>query len=186
MKAKLAAEICLALMVLGALTYHHLKSSPLNGWWLRDSGTSQLTTALSRTYRPGPQPLEDRPDQMTLIVSNRTYKMKYWDGYGMTTVTLPIDGRAHLLSASRNVFTSMLITKTCWLEWKGDTLLITRKVEQTPPEGVTSQFHWSDAWTETWTVTPDRKHLVISKPGEADVVYSRASLWTRLWTGGPS
>ena len=144
-----------------------------------------MTIAISRSPSLVPQPDAEPPDQMTLSVSNRTYSMKYWDGSGATTVTLPIDGRGHLLSSLRDPLTGMVITKTCWLELKGNTLLITRKLEQTAPERATPGLHWSHAWTETWSVTPDRKHLVVSRPGEADVVYSRASLWTRLWTSGP-
>ncbi len=163
LKSRLLSLFILIAVAMGAVVYLRTRST-LDGWWLKKSGPGR--------------------DQMTVKVSSGSFRMRYWDGAGVTTVTMLLDGKGHTLTASSDPLSGVVTSTSYWAEMKGNTLLITTKFETIPPRNLPAAFHQEAASTETWSVGTDGR-LVISNPGEADGIYERASLWKRLWRAAP-
>ncbi len=143
----------------------HLRTKPtLDGWWLKKSGPGR--------------------DQMTVEVSSGSFTMRYWDGTGVTWITMLLDGKGHALKASSDPLSGMVTSTSYWAEMKGNVLLITTKIETIPPRNLPAAFHQEVVSTETWSVGTDGR-LAILSPGESDGIYERASLWKRLWRAAP-
>ena len=150
------------------IAYWHFTSSPLNGWWIKQSGVSDL------------------PDEMSVSLKRNHFKMSYRTNVGdQTTVTLLLDGRGHPFSATSD-FWGNVTAITYWSELKGNSLLFTKKVEHLPSKHASLVLpHLEDSWTEHWSVANDGRHLTIAIPGQQDTVYERAPIGAWLFRGSP-
>lgn len=150
------------------IAYWHLTSSPLDGWWIKESGASDL------------------PDEMTLSLRHGRFKMSYRSSLAyQTTVTLLVDGQGHPFSATSDLWGNMSAI-TYWAELKGNSLLFTKKVEHLPSKRAQLVLSQSeDAWTEHWSVSADGHHLAIAIPGQGDTVYERAPISRWFVQGSP-
>src|SRR4051812_8992637 len=100
-KSLLVSLLILSAFGIGTAALFHTRTT-LDGWWLKTSGPGR--------------------DQMTVSVSAGSFKMRYWDGAGVTTVSMLLDGRGHPLEASSNPLSGIVTSSSYWAEMKGNSL----------------------------------------------------------------
>jgi len=125
--------------------------SGLNGTWIKQSGDRTI------------------PDEITIKVTRNQFKERWFDGAGVSTITVLCDGAEHSWSSADVV----KITYRAVL--KGNTFLITKRMRS--PLGET-------AYTERWAVNENSHTLVVTGLGP-ETVFERRPLLASLFSGTP-
>jgi hypothetical protein len=149
------APLLALLLVLGVVGYRHLRSSPLDGTWLKASGAAQL------------------PDEMTIRLTRSQFTTRYRAvPWGVEHVTLLLDGREHLFWAMPGG--GFKISYRAELD--GSTVVVTKHVE-TPGKDLGS-------FTERWSLTEGGHKLIVSVGGD-ETVFRRPPFLRSLFVSSP-
>jgi len=155
----LTALLLLLLLMVGVFAHSHLKSAPLNGWWIKEAGAPHF------------------PEQMSITLERDRVMVRYPDSGGVTTLTLLADGHPHAWRAISNPILGGVAAYSA--ELKGSSLFVRdgdeKNTSQSPEE----------RWTQQWRVDPTRNQLTLTSTGEEDAVFRRASITRRLFESAP-
>lgn len=149
------APLLALLLVLGVVGYRHLRSSSLDGAWLKADGAAAM------------------PDQITIRLTPSQFKMKYW-AYpgGVERITLLLDGREHPFWTVAGG--DLKISYHAELDGSG--IVVTKHVETAGKD----LAHF----TEKWSVTEDGRKLTVSVEGD-ETVFRRPPFLRSLFVGNP-
>jgi hypothetical protein len=151
--------------ILCFLAFGHAPSHRLDGWWVRGSSDGGRW-----------------PEQVSIVSSEDTVWKKYWaDGH--YTETLKIDGRPHVDSHTDS-WMNFVFRNTYSARLQNARVTLAMKTERIPANKTPQDPGWTYESFEIWSVSSDGK-LHIASPGSPDLVYTRPSIWYRLFHAEP-
>lgn len=149
------APVLALLTVMGVVGYRHLRSSPLDGTWVKAEGAAAM------------------PDELTIRLTRSQFVRKYWaDPGGVERITLLLDGREHpfLVVAGGDFKVSY------HAELDGSRIVVTEHVETAGKD--------LGPFTERWSLTEDGRKLTVSVGGD-ETVFRRPPFLRSLFVSSP-
>jgi hypothetical protein len=158
------APAVMLLMLLAALGYRHLRSSPMDGIWLRETGAIMPDTVTG---------LPLIPNEIRTRLTHGQFATRYWGPVGgVEHITLQLDDREHLYQSVPG--TEIKVTYRARMD--GPEVVVTRRTF-TPSNDMGSL-------TERWSVADGGRKLKVSV-GKDEIVYGRPPLLRSLFRASP-
>lgn len=169
------APAAMVLMLLAVLGYRHLRSSPMDGTWLREAGAGVMPDAVTGF------PL--MPDQISARLTPKQFTTRYWGPLGgVEHITLQLDGGEHL-----------------YLSIPGTEVKVTYRAQMDRSAVVVSKHVFTPSrdlgsCTERWSLAEGANRLTVASNctydytgtvGKQETVYSRPPLLRSLFRASP-
>jgi len=155
--------VVFVLALLAALGYRHLRSSPMDGTWLRESSSGRITMPDAR--------IPDISHWVSIRLTREKFTMRYWayeNPQGAEYFTVQLDGREHLyLSVPGSE-----VRTTYRAHMEGDVVVVSKHVFS-PSQDFGS-------YAERWSMTPGDHRLTVST-GTDETTYKRAPFLRSLF-----
>lgn len=159
------APAAMVLMLLAFLGYRHLRSSPMDGTWLRETGLAMMPDAVTGF------PL--MPDEISTRLTPNHFTTRYWGPLGgVEHIRLQLDGREHLYMSIPG--TEVKVAYRAQMD--GAAVVVIKHVF-TPSKDMGS-------CTERWSVA-DGGHRLRVLVGKDEIVYGRPPVLRSLFRASP-
>jgi hypothetical protein len=157
------------LAVLAVLGYRHLRSSPMDGTWVRESSWGRLEMPDATARVP------EISHWVNIRLTREKFIMRFWafeSPQGAEHFTVQLDGLEH-------PYLSLLgspIKTTYRAHTEGDSVVVNKHVFS-PSQDFGS-------YAERWSMTPDGHRLTVSA-GDSETTYKRAPFLRSLFRASP-